>query len=500
MKIIAHLLLFFFIIVFSYQNVLACTCGEYYVPECGKIARSDAVFVGKIEKLFYITETKDEKTIFTQTDAVKHSVGGNFVARFTVIDVYKGELGKTIDVHSYIGTSCTGNDSNMKVGDKWTIYANFDNENKQWNTGIGACSYSFKGNKNSFLQDFKANKIKETVEGRILKDASWGDGIGDIPVKIEGEGFTDSSITQTSKKWYLGEGGAFKFTVPNAGKYKVSFVMPSGLAVLNPYGISIKTFPTEKETLVEYFADVPKGLCDFGQFETYAIDLKANATISGNFTSLENKQISNFYPQLCKIAESEEKTLSYSNCKTIYDLPPDGKYEFKGLREGKYVIVVNRNDFPDLNMPFFRQYFPGVRNFSDAQIITLEQGQQLALPDFKLPLSMPLTEIKGRLFWEKGVPVTKESLSENGVYFTFSSGNNPKDSLSMSNGLSTGETANGITLNDDGTFTFQVFQGMKYLISFGADNKKGKEFIKKIEIMIDDKLQPLEIILERVKN
>lgn len=502
MKVLSRFILVLIFIVSSANLSLACSCIEYFTPDCVKVVRSDAVFYGKVEKLFYLTQEEGKPKVFTKTDSVKHSEGGYFVARFSIIESYKGEIGKTLDVYSHIGTSCTGDYSNMKVGDKWTIYADFATKSQQWLTDIGMCSYSRKGSKDTFLQDFKNGQTKETVQGKILKDYSPSSGgIPNISVKIEGEGFASSTITKSGKSFFDEESGTFLFEVPSSGKYKVSFILPSSLAVYNSYEkLDVKTFPTEKETLVEYSLEVPKGLCHFTQLESIPLDLKATGTISGKFVSGDNQPIPKFYPQLCKVKENETASLGYSNCRKIYDLPTNGEYEFKGLREGIYLLITSNIDFPELHSPFFRHYFPGVRKFADAQIINLEQGQKLSLPDFYLPASLPLKEIKGQLFWKEGVPVTNKTLGEADVCFSFYNPQEPKYPLSMSKCISPNKSENGITLNENGSFTFEVFKDINYLVLFQSENKKGKKFSKEVAIKADDSLQPLTVILERDKD
>ena len=83
-----------------------------------------------------------------------------------------------------------------------------------------------------------------------------------------------------------------------------------------------------------------------------------------------------------------------------------GRFEFKSLRPGRYLIGVNIRSNPEGDNPFPRMFFPGVANAADATVITLGKGEKLNGYDITLPHALPVSIIRG-VFWQDGKPVTK---------------------------------------------------------------------------------------------
>lgn len=84
-----------------------------------------------------------------------------------------------------------------------------------------------------------------------------------------------------------------------------------------------------------------------------------------------------------------------------------GRFEFRNLRQGRYLIGVNIRSNPEGDNPFPRMFFPGVANAADATVITLGKGEKLNGYDFSLPHPLPVSIIRGVLMLKDGKPVTK---------------------------------------------------------------------------------------------
>jgi hypothetical protein len=77
----------------------------------------------------------------------------------------------------------------------------------------------------------------------------------------------------------------------------------------------------------------------------------------------------------------------------IWDVPSldtdkDGRYDIQSVPRGNYVIAVNlikdkRKAEKGLKQ-YPRVFYPGVSNFSEAKIISLEEGESKIIPDIKL--------------------------------------------------------------------------------------------------------------------
>jgi hypothetical protein len=477
------------LILFAAGTAISCTCTDYGVPSCKRFSDAEVVFVGKIQRITSAAGEKNARVTSGGLNSISWDSLGMVVVHFKVEKAYKGFNGKTIKAFTYKGTSC---DLEVKKGQRWMIYAIKDEETGE--LSFGACGGNYKikdeSDEPSELEDVSQVKITETIVGRVAED-SFSPGIKDLKVTVEGEGVNLSTVTDKY--------GYYKFAVPPSGRYKIKVFLPYSASLLRFLGQrDIKESPTETETVFQYEAETKPGKCDYDSLFPHKIDLKATAVITGKFSTPDAFQFPQMFPRLCRVRESEEATLS--SCVTDYDVKPDGTFSFDGLREGRFVMVVSEDDFPETHIPFFRHYYPGVKNFADAEIIDLKQGERLTLADFKLPSPVKTREVTGRLFWKDGSPVTAADLTEEGVYFQFYNSKKPSSSLSMSHYMSPSEVSeDGVKFNEDGGFSFRAFVGVDYLFAVSARNKNGKSFSTKSLLKIDENLQPLVLTLEPKK-
>jgi hypothetical protein len=80
-------------------------------------------------------------------------------------------------------------------------------------------------------------------------------------------------------------------------------------------------------------------------------------------------------------------------------------FEFTHLPVGDYVLVFNRRDQADPDGPFPRTFYPNAPDRSSAQIIHLEDGQQIMNADIHLRrVSMPTRKVTIHLLWDGGKP------------------------------------------------------------------------------------------------
>lgn len=94
-----------------------------------------------------------------------------------------------------------------------------------------------------------------------------------------------------------------------------------------------------------------------------------------------------------------------------------GIFEFNHVGAGDYLLVYNRLNRMDPNSPFPLAFYPGVSNLSDAQLITLKDGQDLTNLKMKLDKGYPTHQLRVHLKWTKERPlgtVTVEVKAEQG--------------------------------------------------------------------------------------
>ncbi len=82
----------------------------------------------------------------------------------------------------------------------------------------------------------------------------------------------------------------------------------------------------------------------------------------------------------------------------------DGRYAFKRIPPGRYILSIRFDGMTSQNRPFPITYYPGVSDRAEAKIITIGEGQ--AFPDYDLQMPpLPLEfEISGVVVWPNGKP------------------------------------------------------------------------------------------------
>lgn len=491
-----------FLICLFQAEVFACTCIESYTPICARLSRSDVVFTGKVEKITPFVESNNAGVPLGNVGSISSFGGSNLVWLHVKVErKFKGLKENFVKVLTYTNTSC---DLGVKKGERWIFYASRDEESG--NLNVGACSGTseISGDDSEYLKNVDTiakDKNIESVNGFVQKERYSDVGVKDATVNVEGTNFFTSATTDSQ--------GVFNVRVPQAGKYKVRVTVPfSAIVPMLPLGLeptSIEVFePTETKSVFAYEAVVPQGQCQYSELEFYPVDLKATAEIAGKFVATDGKQFPRFYPQICRVKATEKETLS--SCGSYTEFKTDGSFSFSGLREGKFVIVVNSSDFPEVTRPYLRHYYPGVRNFNDAEIINLEQGQKLENLTFKLLPMLPTREVKGQVFWNDKTPVTFSPDASYGEKLRISL-HNPQNALSAladeyykSWGEEKSEYEKTVEVKPDGTFSILAFDGFEYIVRASADDKTEKTHCGFAKITVDKNLSPLKIILNRTEK
>jgi len=502
MKLFKNLFFAFIALLFFFETLSACTCPEGGVPTCAEFDRADAVFYGKIEQITSF-DSEDAKVSFPSVNSISTFKDSGLVwLNVKVERAFKGVEEKNVKVTTYQGTSC--DIGKVKKGQRWIFFA-YRNE-ESGILGVGACnatgrlSEKLSAYKDYFseLDTLSKDNSGTYIKGTLVKD-TFVDARQQGNVSIEGENFFESNPTDKE--------GFFSFKVPKAGKYKVKVIVPFSAAFgfTREFTNFKKSSPTENETVFEYEIDAEENKCNYNQIELYPIDLKATGKISGKFIPKDWNVFSKFYPSLCRLKETEEKTLK--SCKTDYSLKMDGSFKLSGLREGKYTLVINDDNFPDGSAPFWRHYYPGVRDFKDAQPIILEQGETLSDIKFNLPKSLPLREIKGQVFWKDGKPVTFNPDSDNDLDVYLYSFEKPDKMIFMHSFLtdwSENKENKSIEMTEvkpDGSFTINAFDGFTYWLEADIDLPNGKTRCGFYKLKMEESLaQPIKVVLDRTVN
>lgn len=477
--------------VFNEAN--ACTCLDYGVPTCALFSRADAVFVGKIERITSAMGDKDASVQLGGVGSISSRDGGSIWVQFTIEHAFKGVSGKTVKALTYRGTSC---DLGVKEGRRWLIFAHRDNETST--LSFGACDGNEAIEKNSPLITELEKLSKHTrplsIRGRVAQEQFSS--VKGATAVLTGNGLNLQTVTD--------DDGSYSFEVPTAGTYTLKVIVPFSASLLRfDDERPIDETPEETQTVFEYSATASPDVCDYQYLNTFKIDLKATASIAGVFLFDDWKYVPKFYPSVCRLRPTEKETLE--GCRTyFYGLNPDGNFKFDGLREGNYTIVMNDDDFLDGSSPFRRHYYSGVRDFSKAEPIVLEQGEEKTQIRFKAPPMIPLQALTGQVFRKDGTPFSAPGAQKPYIrVYRYEQGKEPKFFFIHSYILDWGKGKEGrevemVDVSPDGKISLTLFEGNSYIVAVETDpwGDKVECGMAKVDIS-SQRADPLRIVIDR---
>lgn len=470
-----------FLLFSAFENsVSACSCVYYGVPSCVTYNSSDVVFVGKITKF----EKPDKKTIDESEGMPTQKVF------FDVEHTLKGKQIPKIEVSTFFNTSCDYSD--ISIDQSWIVFANKDKNGKLF---FGMCSGSFEIENQSTLDSILKELPPSPNEYHIFGRLEYG-GYRDLKnIDVSADGFGQKFTSRTDVQ------GLYKISVPTKGKYKVRITFPYNAGLFEATGLQAnQIFDSANESIFEYEVDLDKSNCVFRQFDVYkAPHLKATASISGKILNL--KEINYFKPNLYlyRVGKSEGDTLN--KLIDIQKINDDGSFTFSKLGKGEYVILMNEENIPKSYKPFYRTYIPNTNDFSSAQIIQLEEGQDYSNLSINLPKGLPVTKLTGKILTEKGKPITQIlKRSDEALYFTIRQSDKPDDLVSNTScdfNKNKFECYGEFEIDNQGRFSINALVGNEYLIEVEIidkkdNNKHAFEFIK-----VEKNSDPLKIYINR---
>jgi hypothetical protein len=82
----------------------------------------------------------------------------------------------------------------------------------------------------------------------------------------------------------------------------------------------------------------------------------------------------------------------------------EGVFDLDHVGAGEYILVFNRENRNDPNSPYPRAFYPGVSDASEAQIIKLKDGQQLAKVNMTVKDGYPTHLLRVQVKWQGARP------------------------------------------------------------------------------------------------
>jgi hypothetical protein len=156
----------------------------------------------------------------------------------------------------------------------------------------------------------------------------------------------------------------------------------------------------------------------------------------------------------------------------------DGSFIFRSIPNGTYYLGVRMTGSAEPIFPYPRTFYPGTLDLIKAKTITIQEGQILENYDFKLPKKLSIRKIEGKVFFPDGKPAVNASitLNENDFARTFSF-------------YGVGQT------KDDGSFSFGVADGIRYIVQAYIGLPNGQFHAEPIEIPANGDVSDIKFVI-----
>ena len=429
------------------KDAQACSCNEYGTPPCAAYWRADAVFSG----------------IIIDIKKPSHQPSGDLpkaLLHFVIEESFRGVESPELDVATLSGTSC---DIPFNKGERWLIYAYRDKSSGKLEiypcTRITLLANADEDLK--YIRGLKQNKPEQSILGKLLRNKYIP--LTEVKVAIEGNGHKSETVT--------GKEGEFSLAIPQSGDYVFRAYVPfaaSMLAYTENENIEVRS--TDNLTTIEYKIKVPEGQCIYKEFDLFKVDLHATAEVSGRVLDKSGRPFSPAGYLYLVNAEDEGDS-------TFKEIGSNGEFKFEGVAVGRYYLVVNPYDKPpgEGDAPSLRTYYPGVRNPSNATLVTVVEGAKIE--DIVFRLSAPLKErvVSGKVVWADG-RIAKDA-------FVSLYGGEKMEYIRM------------VKTDSQGNFMMKIYGDFSYEIK-AEKMGETRGYGEKVKIPPTNKLQPFRLVIQ----
>jgi len=129
----------------------------------------------------------------------------------------------------------------------------------------------------------------------------------------------------------------------------------------------------------------------------------------------------------------------------------EGRYAFKLIPPGRYVLSIRFDGMTSQNRPFPAMYYPGVSDRTQAKVITVGKGQTIANYDLEMP-ALPLEhEVAGSVVWSTGKPAVDARVEY----------------------MLVGDAVSYSTKTDGANFSFKAYEGLRLSMRASIELEKG---------------------------
>jgi hypothetical protein len=153
---------------------------------------------------------------------------------------------------------------------------------------------------------------------------------------------------------------------------------------------------------------------------------------------------------------------------------PEGRYAFKSIPPGRYVLTIRFDGMTSQNRPFPVIYYPGVSDRAQAKVISIGEGQVIADYDLEMP-PLPLEyEVNGSVVWSDGKPAVGARVGY----------------------MVVGDSVSYGTKNEAGAkFSLKAYAGLRLAMRASIELEKGAVYSNWVEVTVMAGLPPLKLIM-----
>jgi hypothetical protein len=417
----------------SATQVAACSCAGGQIP-CQAYGEASAVFLGTVINSRIVTTTRGEFESQSR------------VVRLSIDSAFRGVEGAEVEVTTGLGGGDCG--FGFQQSKQYLVYA-YESGGK---LGTGICSRTRLAANAAddlrFLRSLARSSQGGSITGGVLKarrnehGGTTYDPLAGVNILVQG---------QEDRKTKTDSSGKYRFENFPAGDYVVKLTLPEGL--------STRGEPQEKVTLVDH-------ACAVANFW-----LEPDGQLSGRVLNPQGLPVSK--AEIFLAEADKERYQGYFE--SAYS-DEDGKYRFKQVPPGRYVLTIRFDGLTSQNRPFPQTYFPGVGEKSQATVISLKEGQKIDAYDLQVPPLPPESEVEGQVLWSDGTPAANARVSYSGgepiIY--------------------------SAAIDKDGRFRFKAYNGMRLGLSASIEPETGKYISSnKVDVLVGPGLESVKLILPR---
>jgi 5-hydroxyisourate hydrolase-like protein (transthyretin family) len=430
MKLLLTSLLFLFA---SATQAIACSCAGDARP-CEAYGDASAIFVG---------------TVTLSTNITVKEGGHEFTKRkvhFHVDRALKNVEAGDIEVVTNWGEAACGYP--FRLGGQYLVYA-YSDGNKMLATGI--CNRTRPLSEAAPDLEYISGRSKAPPGGTIFGEVGFrrGDEYPWPPVK-------DARLLFAGPKQFEGKtdtDGKYSISGIPPGKYKVRVDLPAGLSIYNP-----------AEELEVH---------DRGCRQVVFL-AEPDTRITGKVLDAQGMSAADVLMELVPVTREVGHHPSYERT------DKEGRYVMKLLKPGRYYLGVRiAGSAGATYVPYPQTYYPGVKDRSQATVITINEGQRIELEELILPARFIERTLNGIVVDADGTPVAGAAVWLKERQYNDSDMPYRRET------------------DSEGRFSYPVYEGIKYELNAYVDSKERREKSSApLEIVITSSPEPIKLVVK----